>query len=128
MADPAIELVRGAWDAFAAGDLERATAVLDPQVRWYAAAEPDAGGTCRNRADALAFLRRALADGVSAELIELHRVGDRLVSIIQTNVPSEWGEQPLPHGEVITVRDGKIVEMVVYPTVDEAMTAARTFT
>jgi hypothetical protein len=61
-------------------------------------------------------------------LLELRRVGDFLVSIIQTHVPAEWGEQPQPHGEVVTGRDGKIVEMVVYPTVEEAMTAARTFT
>jgi ketosteroid isomerase-like protein len=119
-----LELLRGAWAAFAAGDLEAASAALDPQVRWYAADEPDADGTCHNRGDALAFLRRARADGVSAELLELRDVGDHIVSIIQTHVPRDWGEQPPPHGEVVTVRDGKIVEMVVYPTADEALQAA----
>jgi uncharacterized protein len=120
-----LELLRGAWAAFAAGDLEAATAALDPEVRWYAADEPDADGTCHNRGEALAFLERARADGVSAELLELREVGDRIVSIIQTHVPPDWGEQPSPHGEVVTVRDGKVVEMVVYPTVDEALQAAR---
>jgi hypothetical protein len=120
-----LDLARGAWAAFAAGDLEAATAALDPQVRWYAADEPDADGTCHNRSEALAFLQRTRADGVSAELLELREVGDRLVSIIQTRVPPDWGEQPPPHGEVLTVRDRKIVEMVVYPTVDEALQAAR---
>jgi hypothetical protein len=28
-------------------------------------------------------------------------------------------------GEVVTVRDGQVIEMVVYPTVDEALHAAR---
>jgi ketosteroid isomerase-like protein len=120
-----LELLRGAWEAFAAGDLEAATAALDPQVRWYAADEPDADGTCHNRGEALAFLERARADGVSAELLELREVGDRIVSIIQTHIPPDWGDQPPPHGEVVTVRDGKVVEMVVYPTVDEALQAAR---
>lgn len=124
MAGADLELVRSAWGAFAAGDLERVAAVLDPDVRWYAAAEPDASGTCHNRADALAFIERALADGVSADLLELREVDDRVVSIIQTRVPPEWGEQPPPHGEVVSVRDGKIVEMVVYPTVDEAIDGA----
>jgi uncharacterized protein len=125
MAQADIELVRGAWHAFAAGDLEAVTAALHPEVRWYAADEPDASGTCHNRGDALAFLQRALADGVSAELLELRDVGGRVVSIIQTHVPADWGEEPPPHGEVVTVRDGKIVEMIVYPTVDEALLAAR---
>jgi ketosteroid isomerase-like protein len=120
-----LELLRGAWEAFAAGDLEAATAALDPHVRWYAADEPDADGTCHNRGEAVAFLRRARADGVSAELLELREVGDRIVSIIQTHIPPDWGEQPPPHGEVVTIRHGKIVEMVVYPTVEEALQAAR---
>jgi ketosteroid isomerase-like protein len=120
-----LELLRGAWEAFAAGDLEAATAALDPQVRWYAADEPDADGTCHNRGEALAFLKRTRADGVSAELLELREVGDRIVSIIQTHVPPDWGDQPPPHGEVVTVRDGKVVEMVVYATVEEALHAAR---
>ena len=120
-----LELLRGAWEAFAAGDLEAATAALDPHVRWYAADEPDADGTCHNRGEALAFLKRTRADGVSAELLELREAGDRIVSIIQTHVPPDWGEQPSPHGEVVTVRDGKVIEMVVYPTVEEALQAAR---
>jgi ketosteroid isomerase-like protein len=120
-----LELVRGAWAAFAGGDLEATTAALDPKVRWYAADEPDADGTCHTRGDAIAFIRRARADGVSAELLELREVGDRIVSIVQTHVPPDWGDEPPPHGEVVTVRDGKIVEMVVYPTVDEALQAAR---
>ena len=119
-----LDLLRGAWEAFAAGDLEAATAALDPHVRWYAADEPDADGTCHNRCEALAFLRRARADGVSAELLELREVGDRIVSIIQTHIPPDWGDQPPPHGEVVTIRHGKIVEMVVYPTVEEALQAA----
>jgi hypothetical protein len=47
------------------------------------------------------------------------------VSIIQTHAPADWGEEPPPHREVVTARDGKIVEMIVYPTVDEALLAAR---
>jgi ketosteroid isomerase-like protein len=124
MARADIQLVRSAWEAFAAGDLNAATAVLHPDVRWYAADEPDANGTCRNRGEALAFIQQALADGVSAELLEVREVNDRIVSIIQTHIPAEWGEQPAPHGEIVTVRDGKVVEMGVYRTVDEALVAA----
>lgn len=68
-----IELPRRAWDAYARGDIDAATAVLHP-----------------------------------------------------THQPPEWGEQPDPHGEVVTVRDGKVVEMLVYPTVEAALAAAGT--
>jgi SnoaL-like domain len=125
MGNPDLELLRGAWQAFAAGDLEAVAAALHPQVRWYAADEPDGDGTCHNRDEALAFLRRTVADGVSAELLELREVGDRILTIIQTHVPPDWGETPPPHGELVSVRDGKIAEMVVYPTVDDALLAAR---
>lgn len=50
MAARDIELLRHAWAAFARGDLTGATGVLDPNVRWYGAEDPDAETSCRNRA------------------------------------------------------------------------------
>ena len=39
--------------------------------------------------------------------------------------PPEWGgESPEPHGEIITLRNGRVSEMVVYPTVQAALEAA----
>jgi ketosteroid isomerase-like protein len=124
MAPIDVELLRRAWEAFARGDLDAATATLDPNVRWHGAEDPDAEGACHNRDDALAFIQRALADGVTAEPLEFRDAGDRIVVVLQTHTPPEWGEQPEPHGELVTVRDGKVTEMVVYPTVDEALVAA----
>lgn len=124
MAASDIELLRDAWEAFARGDLDTATEVLHPKVRWYGAGEPDAEGSCHNRAQALAFIRRSLADGVTADALDFRDAGDRVVVLLQTHQPPDRGEQPEPHGEVVTVRDGKVVEMVVYPTVEEALAAA----
>jgi ketosteroid isomerase-like protein len=119
-----VQLVRGAWDAFARGDVAAATAVLDPEVRWYAAGEPDRHGACHNRQQAVAFMRRALADGLTAELLDVRDAGDRLVAVVHTHAPPEWEPSPEPHGELITVRNGKITEMVVYPSLDDALAAA----
>ena len=119
-----VELLRRAWAAFARGDLTGVTEILDPNVRWYGAEGPDAENSCRNRHDALAFIQQALADGVTAEPLDFRDAGDRIVVILQTHTPPEWGEQPEPHGELVTVRDGKVTEMIVYPTVDEALVAA----
>ena len=104
-----------------AGDVDAAAEALDPKVRWYAA--PGEGG-CHSREQAQAFLRRAIADGLTAELLEVREAGDRLVAIIHTHAPPEWERSPDPHGEVVTVRDGKVVEMVIYATVADGLTAA----
>jgi len=69
-------------------------------------------------------LARAVG-GLTAELLDVRDAGDRLVAIIHTHAPPEWEHSPDPHGEVVTVRDGRIVEMVIYPTVDDALAAAR---
>jgi ketosteroid isomerase-like protein len=119
------ELLRRAWEAFTAGDVDAAVTALDADVRWHAAGDPDGDGACRNRDDARAFIRRALADGLSAELLDIRDAGDRLVAVIHTHVPPDWQPAPEPHGEVVTVRDGRVTEMVVYPTVEDALAAAR---
>jgi len=119
-----VEVLRRAWEAFARGDVEAATEALDQEVRWYAAGEPDGEGACHNREDAAAFLRRAVADGLTAELLDIREAGERLVAVIHTHAPPEWERSPDPHGELITVRDGRITEMVIYPTVEAALAAA----
>jgi ketosteroid isomerase-like protein len=124
MAASDVLLLRRAWEAFARGDVDAATEVLDAQVRWYGAGDDEHADGCGNRDEALAFIQRALADGVTAEAIDFRDAGDRVVVVLQTHQPPEWGEQPEPHGEVVTVRDGRVVEMVVYPTVHEALAAA----
>jgi ketosteroid isomerase-like protein len=118
------EVLRSAWSAFTRGDVDAAACRLHPQVRWYGAGDPDGEGACHNRGDAAAFIRRALADGLTAELLDVRDAGDRLVGVIHTHAPPDWERGPEPHGELVTVRDGLITEMVVYPTVEEALAAA----
>jgi ketosteroid isomerase-like protein len=120
-----IGLLRRAWAAFERGEIDAATEVLDPDVRWYGANEPDAESSCHNREQARAFIRRAIETGISTELLDIRDAGEhRLVLILHIHVPADRGERG-PHGEVVTVRDGKVTEMVVYPTVQDALTAAR---
>ena len=66
----------------------------------------------------------ALADGLTAELLDIRDAGDRLVAVIHTHAPPEWERSPEPHGELVTIRDGKVTEMVIYPTVEDALIAA----
>lgn len=122
--DDRIDMLRRAWEAFARGDVDGATEALDPNVRWHAVGEPDGEGACHNREAAAAFLRLALAAGLTAELLDIRDAGDRLVAVIHTHAPPEWERPPGPHGELVTVRDGKIVQMVIYATVEDALVAA----
>src|SRR4051812_8812580 len=77
-----VELVRGAWEAFARGDVEAATSILDPEVRWYPASEPDGPGACRDRDEARAFIHRALADGASTELLDVRDAGENRLVVV----------------------------------------------
>jgi ketosteroid isomerase-like protein len=119
-----IELLRGAWAAFERGEVDTATEVLAPDVQWYGASDPGAEGGCHSRDEARAFIHRAVADGVRTELLDIRDAGDRYVLILQPHRPPESGEPMGPHGEVVTVRDGRVTEMVVYPTVADALSAA----
>lgn len=121
---PAVALVRRGWAAFARGDLDAVTEILDPQVQWYPAEEPDAEGACHSRDEALAFIRRAIADGVGADLVDVRDAGDRVVLLLHRHQPPDCDERPEPHGELVTVREGRITEMVIYWTVGETLAAA----
>jgi len=84
MAAGDVELLRRGWEAFARGDVEAATDVLHPQVRWYGAGAEAPDDGCHSRDEALAFIRQALADGVTAEAFDFRDAGDRVVVLVQT--------------------------------------------
>ncbi|HUR86766.1 MAG TPA: nuclear transport factor 2 family protein [Solirubrobacteraceae bacterium] len=124
MTATAVEVVREAWSAFARGDLPAVTHALDPGVRWYPARDPEAAEGCQNREEALAFLRRAIADGTSADLVDVLDAGERVVLILHRHKQPDLDERPPPHGELVTVRDGRITEMLIYWTAADPLAAA----
>jgi len=91
-----VALLRKAWEAFARGDVAAAAEVLDPKVQWCGAGEDEHEGGCHSRDEAFAFMQRALADGVTVGAFDVRDAGDRVVVLIQTHQPQEWGEQPQP--------------------------------
>lgn len=122
MAAADVEIVRRAWAAVPRGDAEAFRAFLHPDVRWYGAGEEEGG--CHDRDQAVAYIERALENGVTGEATEVRDCGEHVLAIVQTRHPQDWGEQPTPHGEVVTVRDGLIARMVVFPDVATARAAA----
>lgn len=120
MTEGDLDVVARAWRAFSDGDLETIEALLDPAVSWHGAsgddeAEDDDGGedgACHSREEALAFIRRSVAEGVSARALELRPVGARVLVTVQVDGVPEGRQHP--HGELVTVRDGRITEMLVF--------------
>ena len=55
------------------------------------------------------------------ELVDVVEAGDRVAVIMRSTATDE--EQPTLTANVTTFRDGKAVEMVSYPTPEEALTA-----
>jgi hypothetical protein len=54
--------------------------------------------------------------------VDVLDAGDRVVVITQ---PPPSGPEPEPlHAQITTFRDGKVIEMVGYPTVEDALAAA----
>lgn len=115
-----VELARRGFDALQRGDLTVAEALLDENVKWHSG-DPDAVGACRNRTQALAFIRRPQRSG-PGQLVDVIDAGDRVVVITQ---PPPSGAEPEPlHAQITTFKDGKVIEMVGYPSVEDALQAA----
>lgn len=120
MSSTNVELARRGFEALKRGDLSVAEVLLDEDVKWHWG-DPNAEGACRNRAQALAFLRRPERPG-PGELVDVVDAGARVVVITQ---PSSGGAQPEPlQAQITTFRDGKVIEMVGFPTVEDALEAA----
>lgn len=119
------DVLRRASEASGRGDVDAAVQAFDPQVRRYGADEPDGEGACHNRDDVAAFIQAALADSAAAESSDVREAGDRLVAIIETRTLAAAGEFRFElHGEVVTVLNRRITEIISYPTVEGALIAA----
>jgi ketosteroid isomerase-like protein len=120
MSNDNVELARRGFAALKSGDLSEAEALLDPDVKWHWG-DPNAIGACRNRSEALAFMRRPERRG-PGELVDVIDAGDRVVVI--TRPPASAAEPEPLHAQITTFRDGRVVEMVGYPSVEAALDAA----
>jgi ketosteroid isomerase-like protein len=115
-----VELARRGFEALSRGDLDEIGALLDEHVQWHWG-DPTAEGACRSRQQALAFIRRPERRG-PGELVDVIDAGDRVVVITQP--PASDIERPPLHAQITTFRNGRVIEMVGYPTVEDALAAA----
>jgi ketosteroid isomerase-like protein len=116
-----VELARHGFEAALRGDLDAIRELLDADVKWHGG-DPSAPGSCRNRDQALEFMRQARSRRRVGELVDVVDAGDKVVVIMRP--PSEEREQATLSANLTTFRDGKVVEMVHYPKPEDALAAA----
>lgn len=118
-----VALVRSGYEAVARRDFDAISELLAPDVRWHGHDEENPEGGCRSRREVIAFIRGAVSQGATIDLLDVREAGDHILVVLQADREDEDGN-PIPHGELLNVRDGKITSMVVYGTVDQAEAAA----
>src|SRR4051794_21500160 len=119
MAETNVELVRRGFEAALRGDLDVIGALLADDVKWHGG---DVTSGCQNRGEALRVMHQAKARLADVELVDVVGGGDKVVVIIRP--PSQGDEPAAPVANLTTFRDGKGIEMVHYPSPDDALTAA----
>jgi ketosteroid isomerase-like protein len=107
--------------ALAAEDLSAFTELLDPTVTWGA---PGARNpSCKNRNQVLAWYQRGRDAGVRGSVYDMEVLGDRLLvsmSVRGTENANERGGAALRF-QVLTVRSGKVVDIVGFDDKTEAL-------
>jgi ketosteroid isomerase-like protein len=107
-------------NALAAEDLSAFTDLLDPSVTWGA---PGARNpSCKNRNQVLAWYQRGRDAGVRGSVYDVEVLGDRLLvsmSVRGTENAGERGGAALRF-QVLTIRSGKVVEIVGFDDKTEA--------
>jgi ketosteroid isomerase-like protein len=125
MSPDAMESVaRQVRTALESADLSAFADLLDPDVRWGA---PDAKvPSCRNRAQVLAWYEKGRQAGTRATVTEVTVLGDQLVVGLAVG-----GTQATParsgvalRWQVLTVRGGRIVDIVGFDDRSEAVARA----
>jgi ketosteroid isomerase-like protein len=118
MSEENVRIARQGWEAVQRGDFDTIAGLLDPDVKWHGG-DPASG--CQNSTQAIEFIRQGIARRGPSELVEVVDAGDRVVVVLRR--PGAKGPELVAN--LTTFREGKVVEMVHYPNVDDALAAVR---
>jgi ketosteroid isomerase-like protein len=126
--EPAADVVHVAGHIHAAlesGDLRAFRALLDPDVTWGAPGDPQPA--CRNRNQVIAWYEAGRDAGVRATVAEVEIHGDRIVVGLDVVGRADAGDEAPAQRrwQVLTVRAGRVVDIVGYDDRDEALARAR---
>jgi ketosteroid isomerase-like protein len=121
MSQANVQLARQGYAAIVSGDLDAVASLLAPDVKWHGG-DPEAEGACRNREEALAFMRERAMTRMG-ELVDVIDAGDSVVVVMQ---PRGQGDRlPPRRANVTRFRDGQVVEMIAFDSPEAALAHAR---
>ena len=123
-----LEVVRRAYDAFAAGDLEKLRTFLAPDIEWRTTPEVPFMG---NYSGLDEFLRgmdewTSAFEDVTTEIEEMIDTGENVIvhHRMRARGRDSGVEVNLAIFQVVAVRDGQLARMHDYATRDDALEAA----
>jgi ketosteroid isomerase-like protein len=120
-----IDLLHRTWEAMSSGDLRVLERALDPDAQWLGVED---GQICENRKMILTVMKRNLTVGLAGRIEETIEVGGRIVVAFRPDHPRDDG-RPLDQGiayVVVTIRDGRVIELKGCADRTAAMTYAQT--
>jgi ketosteroid isomerase-like protein len=104
-------------------DLAEFADLLDPHVRWGAPGDP--APPCQDREQVLRWYRQGRADGVRARVVEVCvNENEVLVALKVLARSSAVAPSETDRWQVLTVADGRVVDIRGYQSRDEASIAA----
>jgi len=118
------EVARQVSVALEAADLAAFSDLLDPDVTWGAPGDPSP--PCQNREQVLAWYQRGRKSGVRAQVSEVVVLGDRILVglvLVGNDAARERGGLAL-RWQVLTVRDGRVVDIRGFEKRSDAVEAA----
>ena len=106
--------------ALEAGDLASFSDLLDPHVRWGAPDDPSP--SCQNRKQVLAWYQRGREAGVRARVTDVEIIDDRVLVglMVRGNPGPDEADDEAERWQILTVRDGRVVDIVGFETQEEA--------
>jgi ketosteroid isomerase-like protein len=116
MANENEDLIRGAYDAYASGDLDAMLAVVDRDLEWTyldpAFPNPDPQ-TCHGRDRLADGLRAQARRGLKSQVEEVIGNEDKVFVTVRTPGADQFKARPTGdlNYDVLTIRDGRIVAL-----------------
>ena len=110
--------------ALETADLATFADVLDPNVRWGAPGDPSP--PCQSREQVLTWYQQGKESGATARVNEIFVLGDHvIVGLLVSHTPfaRERGGEAA-RWQVLTVRDGRVVDIVAFDQRAEAVACA----
>ena len=111
--------------ALESADLSAFSRLLDPNVHWGAPDDP--APSCQNREQVLAWYQRGRDAGVRARVSQVAVLGHQTIMaglVVTGNQAADDDEGEVERWHLLTVRNGRVVDIVAYDDRTEAVARA----